>query len=100
MTNVKQRLKRLVIGTLLSLLPLILAIVLAEILFLTSPPAGGSGQQASRKHSAGIIVFTGLVMSGVAFCGMGLYALDTLLRVLVIERQARKIEKRRRQGKI
>ena len=100
MTNIRQRLKRLVIGTLVSLLPLILAVVLAEFLFLTSPPAGGSEEQASRNHSAGIIVFTGLVMSGVAICGMGLYALDTLLRVLVIERQARKIERLRRQGRI
>lgn len=100
MTNVKNRLKTFLLGVLLSLLPFVLAFGLAEFLFLTAEPADGPHQQTQRNHFAGIIVLIGFVMSAVAICGMGLYALDTLYRILIVERQARKIEKLRRERKI
>ena len=100
MTNVKKRIKILIIGTLLALIPIVLAIILMGFLFITAEPASGTRHQQERSQSASIIMLIGLVMSGVALCGMGLYILDTLCRVLIVERQARKIEKLKREGKI
>lgn len=100
MNNTKARLIKLLIGTLLATLPFFICWGLADLLLLTGRPATGELEQQDQRQLSGTVVLIGGVMSAVALCGMGLYALDMVYQYAVVQRHARKIEKLRREGKI
>lgn len=96
----KKRLKRVAIGLFLATLPLVVCWVIAELFMLTSMPAEDASGDENKVFIARSVRFTGWVMSGVAWFGMGMFILSNLYEYTVVQRHYRRLEKLKREGKI
>jgi len=92
--------KKIAIGLALTSLPLVLCWVLAEFLLLTATTANEPRLEQEKRNTTGLIILTGLIMSGIAYCGMLLYSLSIIYEYAVVQRHARKIERMKRDGQI
>ena len=96
----KTRLKKIAIGFMLSTLPLVACLAIAALLVLTGSPTDDPHIIQQRRHGASTVRYLGFILTGVAYCGMGLYTLSSLYEYAVVSRHARKIDRLKEQGKI